>query len=159
MRLRFSLRMLLALPFVIGFAIMWWTWPDRTFEEFKAAIAAEQFDVANSLVRETPGTKFEIDATGIRIESRIGTQHSRVDQAFGARLIPEDRSLADVLLARRSFKSLMKDPGFSTVNGVIKMCEPTLLFTIVVERGELKLVDPIGTEEHEYQLDPALLGR
>jgi|GEM_PF-4527911 len=94
----------LDLPVLVAFAIMghrWYTWPDRTLEELGTAIVAEKFDVAEEMVEESSGLAFEVNLTGIRIESDwVSTQspNKRVDATIFCKL-----SLSPTIAVSRTF--------------------------------------------------------
>jgi len=112
MKLRFSLRVLLAIPLVTGCAITWYTWPDRTFNAFKTSLENDRFELANSIVENSVSTfpdgsespcTFLADSTGIHLNGRGGNSTTN-PQYFISKLIPENRSFGDVLQAKRVYR-------------------------------------------------------
>ena len=130
-RPRFTLRALLVLPVLVACAAFWYSWPDRTFASFEVAILAEDYETVNSLIDHL---HFEFRNNQVH----VANGWSRSDY-FSKGLVRDKPSFADVLLARRSYKRLMKDPSIFPGKKSPKF---DLLYEFVVERGSITLVVP-----------------
>lgn len=167
------IRRLLALIFLFAFTITWYTWPDRTFRAFKTAVLNQRFDIANSMVNKSTNTAtdgsvfdctFDATSTGIHLNSHILERHSSAE-GFIKYLKPNQRSIADILLARRTYEVWNKDPSFIAGDPItmIRMSGGwSPRFEFIVERGKLTIVasksdDRDDTGSVDY-VDPTSLG-
>ena len=137
MKLRFSLRVLLAIILVIGCAISWCTWPDRTFNAFKASLKNDRLALANSIVQNSVSTfsdgierpcTFVADTAGIHLKCAGNGSSTPKPQYFFSQLVSENRSFGDILKAKRVYtvRGLTRDTG-------------TQRFAFVVQRGKITL--------------------
>lgn len=116
MRIRFSLRRLLILPVLLALCIAWVTWPTRTFESFCSSIRDGNFAQVNSMVK-CVDCSFEYKSTpdyptgGICMEKSGRLSFSCISQSFLELGYVQERSLADILMARSSFLLPRRDPG------------------------------------------------
>ena len=128
MRIRFSLRSLLAVPVVFALVWLWATWPDRTFETFKQALRDGRFKLATSMVEcgECPlvaGEKisFAIDSSGIRMKCGGGASRTVVPY-FLDTVVREDRGILDFLQAKNVYRRRSRQFEFVVERGQITLC-------------------------------------
>ena len=138
MRFRFSLRSLVAAPIVIGVVLVWGSWPHRTFEGFRRALRANRFELANSMVDCGEGSfpdgttldcSFDASSTGVCVKCGGALRRMTDPSYFVDGLIPRNRDVADLLLARRVYVV----PRFDARD------RSTRRFEFVVERGRITL--------------------
>ena len=136
MKLRFSLRFLLAVPVVFAAVFGWVSWPNRTFRTFKTALTSERYEVANSMVHledwvlpsgETLECYFESGPSGVMVKCGGGALHRTTDPSrFVDGLIAKTPQFKDVLFSRRVYvDSIYRDPNHQ--------------FEFVVQRGTITL--------------------
>jgi hypothetical protein len=137
MRIRFSLRSLLAVPVVFAFVWLWATWPDRTFESFKQSLKDGQFELATSIVDcgECPladGKKisFTVDSWGIRMQCGGSARHTTKVPYFLDTIDRQDRGISDFLQA----KSVYRLRSFGG-----RWAGSSRSFEFLVERGQITL--------------------
>ena len=137
-KLRFSLRVLLIAPLMVGCGIAWFMWPDRNFHVFKTSLANKDFDLANSIVSNSTYTfsdgverpcTFLVDTKGVHLKCAGAGVMTPDPQYFLEKLIPKTRSFEDVLLARRVY----------TVRGYPAWTGDKQHFEFVVQRGNITL--------------------
>ena len=135
---RFSLKILLIAPLLVGCGIAWFTWPDRNFQELKNSLANKEFDVANSIVSNSTYTfsdgverpcTFLVDTTGVHLKCAGAGTMTPNPQYFIGKLVPETRSFWDILVARRVY----------TVRGYPAWTGDNQHFEFVVQRGTITL--------------------
>ena len=125
---RFSLRVLLMMPVLVGCAMTWLTWPDRTLRRFKQLADDGQTVEARRMMRLEDGFEYELDHEGhgpwLSVESYTDGRGSLLDESCTFALKPQTHSCGDLIAARRVI----------TYNRA---------FEITVQRGYI-LVDYVG---------------
>ncbi len=100
-RWQFGLRSLLLMPVLVGLAVAWGSWPDRTLDRFHQLLSERQVDEARQMMKLADGYAFRDGSEGRGLSFRDDTTRLWVSLDGMMAIEPASTNFYDLTVSRR----------------------------------------------------------